>query len=52
MINKKRGPKEKPESEKKVAVRIWVKRKFYGKASKEAKTIERKYNSDLSNKEV
>jgi hypothetical protein len=48
----KRGPKEKPEAEKKVAIRIWVKKKHHAKASKEAKTIERKYNSIESNSAV
>jgi hypothetical protein len=49
MSTKKRGPKEKPDSEKKVAIRIWVKKKYHAKAAKEAKKIEREYNSSLSN---
>jgi hypothetical protein len=52
MEGKKRGPKEKPEKEKKVPVRIWVKKKYYAKASKEAKAIERKYSAGGDNKKV
>lgn len=40
---KKRGPKEKPEKDKKVPVRIWVKKKHQKRAAEDAKIIEQKY---------
>lgn len=45
---KKRGPKTKPESEKKVAIRIWVKKKYYAKAKKQAAAIEGIYNTETN----
>lgn len=41
----RRGPKEKPQSEKKVPVKIWVKQKHFKAAKKDADEIERKYNT-------
>jgi hypothetical protein len=49
MVTKqKRGPKPKPENEKKVPVKIWVKKKYFTKAQQEANAIERKYNTNES----
>lgn len=45
---KKRGPKNKPDAEKKVAIRIWVKKKYFTKAKKQALAIERIYNTKES----
>ena len=42
---KRRGPKLKPEDEKKVAVIFWVKKKYYKEAKLKADGIERKYDS-------
>lgn len=52
MSKNKRGPKEKPEAEKKQAIRIWVKKKYHAKASKEAKALERKYDTIEGNSAV
>lgn len=45
---KKRGPKPKPDSELKVPVKIWVKKKHYIKAKKDAAEIERKYSAETA----
>lgn len=44
----KRGPKPKPEQEKKVPVKIWVKKKYFSKAKQEVDAIERKYSATPS----
>jgi hypothetical protein len=44
----RRGPKEKPAEEKKVAVVFWVKQKHYLEAKKDANVIERKYHTKKS----
>lgn len=43
MSAKRRGPKEKPAGEKKVAVRIWIKKKNLNAAKDAAKRIELMY---------
>lgn len=42
---KKRGPKPKAEMEKKVPVKIWVKKKYYKPAKIECDAIERKFTA-------
>ena len=41
----RRGPKEKPQQEKKVPVKFWVKQKHFKAAKKDAEDLEGKYNS-------
>lgn len=48
MKKAKRGPKPKPDGELKVPVKIWVKKKYFTKAKKDAEEIERKYSSETS----
>lgn len=41
----KRGPKPKLESEKKVPIKFWVKKKHETKALQDAEALERKYST-------
>jgi hypothetical protein len=45
-MKKKPGPKEKPLSEKKRVIRMFIKGKNYVKAKKDAALLEHKYNSE------